>query len=101
MNKRLTALLAGLALASGVGAANAADVPDILGSVDSKSYQAMSAPEMGAVQGELAVANAIAGANAFGWIFASTGTATTTSTFSVPFFNVSASGSASSSASGF
>jgi len=96
MKKRMTALLAGLVLASGMSAVSAADVPEILGNSD---YQAMNSQEMGAVQGEAAVSLAFSNAGAAGVFFAGTATATNTTAVSGFPFGPSFAGSTSASAS--
>jgi hypothetical protein len=84
MKKRITALLAGLVLASGMSAVSAAGVSEVLGNSD---YQAMSNQEMGAVQGEIAFARSRSNADALGLFFAYTGTINETVTLSTPFLS--------------
>lgn len=62
--KTITSIVSGVVLASAIGVAQAADVPDILGDVD--AYQPMSSQEMAGVQGEWALALGSAGAGAGG-----------------------------------
>jgi hypothetical protein len=69
MNRKLTALLAGAALLAGVGTANAAQMPEIMGSA---AYQPMADQELAQVKGAvLATGGFIAHALAKG-LYAST-----------------------------
>jgi hypothetical protein len=63
MKAKTLSLVAGMALAANVGVAQAAEldetagVPDILGSMDTASYQAMSQEEMAVVEGKFGSPN--------------------------------------------